>query len=66
MDNIWNKLKEIADSNNSFIKTCDVEAAGISRPIKNYFNSNADKRKLLKYSKALGVEEAVRTYTEVL
>ena len=34
--------------------------------IKDYFNSKADRRKLLKYSKVLGVEEKVRTYMEIL
>ena len=34
--------------------------------IKDYFNTRADRRKLLKYSKVLGVEEKVRTYMEVL
>ncbi len=34
--------------------------------IKDYFNTKADRRKLLKYSKVLGVEDRVRTYMEVL
>ena len=34
--------------------------------IKDYFNTRADRRKLFKYSKILGVEEKVRTYMEVL
>lgn len=34
--------------------------------IKDYFNTKADRRKLLKYSKVLGVEDKVRTYMEVL
>lgn len=33
MDGIWNTIKKIADENNGFIKTCAVEAAGISRPM---------------------------------
>lgn len=37
-----------------------------TQAIKDYFNTKADRRKLLKYSKALGVEEKVRTYMEVL
>ena len=34
--------------------------------IKDYFNTKADRRKLLKYSKVLGIEDKVRTYMEVL
>ena len=37
-----------------------------TQAIKEYFDSKTDSRKLLKYSKALGVEEKVRTYMEVL
>lgn len=37
-----------------------------TQAIKDYFNTKADRRKLLKYSKVLGVEEKVRTYMEVL
>ena len=37
-----------------------------TQAIKDYFNTKADRRKLLKYSKVLGVEEMVRTYMEVL
>lgn len=34
--------------------------------IRDYFNTKADKRKLLKYSKVFGVEDKVRTYIEIL
>ena len=34
--------------------------------IKDYFNTKADRRKLLKYSKVLSVEDKIRTYMEVL
>lgn len=37
-----------------------------TQAIKDYFNTKADRRKLLKYSKVLGVEDKVRTYMEVL
>lgn len=37
-----------------------------TQAIKDYFNIKPDRRKLLKYSKTLGVEERVRTYMEVL
>ena len=37
-----------------------------TQAIKDYFNTKADRRKLLKYSKVLGVEDTVRTYMEVL
>lgn len=37
-----------------------------TQAIKDYFNAKPDRRKLLKYSKVLGVEEKVRIYTEVL
>ena len=33
MDQIWNEIKRIADSGNGFLKTADIEAAGISRPM---------------------------------
>ena len=37
MDAIWIKMKIVADTNDGYIKTSDVEAAGISRPmIKKY------------------------------
>lgn len=37
MDAIWSRIKEIAENNNGFIKTCQVEELGISRPmIKKY------------------------------
>lgn len=36
-----------------------------TQAIKDYFNTKADRRKLLKYSKVLGVEDKVRTYMEV-
>lgn len=37
-----------------------------TQAIKDYFKSKVDGRKLLKYGKAFGVEEKVRTYMEVL
>lgn len=37
-----------------------------TQAIKDYFHINADRRKLLKYSKVLDVESKVRTYMEVL
>ncbi len=37
-----------------------------TQAIKDYFNTKADRRRLLKYSKVLGVEDKVRTYMEVL
>ena len=37
-----------------------------TQAIKDYFNTKADRRKLLKYSKVLDVEDKVRTYMEVL
>ena len=37
-----------------------------TQAIKDYFNTKADRRKLLKYSKILGIEDKVRTYIEVL
>ena len=40
MDAIWNKMKIVADTNDGYIKTSDVEAAGISRPmIKKYLDA---------------------------
>ena len=32
-DEIWEKIREIADSNNGYIRTSDIEIAGISRPM---------------------------------
>lgn len=43
-----------------------VDMQTYTQAIKDYFNTKADRRKLLKYSKVLGVEEKVRTYMEVL
>lgn len=37
-----------------------------TQAIKDYFNTKADRRKLLKYSKVLSVEDKIRTYMEVL
>ena len=37
-----------------------------TQAIKEYFNTKPDKRKLLKYSRILGVEAKVRIYMEVL
>lgn len=37
-----------------------------TQAIKDYFNEKTDNRKLLKYSKMLGVEDMIRTYIEVL
>lgn len=34
--------------------------------IKDYFKNHPDVRKLLKYGKAFGIEEKIRTYIEVL
>lgn len=37
MDQVWERIKEVAEENNGFIKTAQVEALGISRPmIKKY------------------------------
>lgn len=33
MDDIWNKMKEIAENNNGYIRTSQVEASSISRPM---------------------------------
>ena len=39
-DSIWEKIREIADLNNGYIRTSDVEAVGISRPmLKKYVNT---------------------------
>ena len=39
-DSIWEKIREIADLNNGYIRTSDVEAAGISRPmLKKYVDT---------------------------
>lgn len=40
MDVIWNKMKNVAECNDGYIKTSDVEAAGVSRPmIKKYLDA---------------------------
>ena len=40
MDEIWNKIKTIAERGSGCVKTSDVEAAGISRPmIKKYLDA---------------------------
>lgn len=40
MDIIWEKIRSIAESSNGYIKTSDVEVAGISRPmIKKYLDA---------------------------
>ena len=40
MDAIWNKMKNVAESNVGYIRTSDVEAAGVSRPmIKKYMDA---------------------------
>lgn len=60
---IYDKERCICD----LIKDKDkVDIQIYTQAIKDYFNTKADRRKLLKYSKALGVEEKVRTYMEVL
>lgn len=52
VDEIWNKIKTIAEHSSGCIKTSDVEAAGISRPmIKKYL----DARKLERVRKGLYV-----------
>ena len=33
MDKLWNEIKRLADSNNGFIRTSDIETAGISRMV---------------------------------
>ena len=33
MDDIWTRIKKIAEENDGFVKTCEVETAGISRPM---------------------------------
>ena len=33
MDQIWMRIKEVAETNNGFIKTAQVEGLGISRPM---------------------------------
>ena len=39
-DSIWEKIREIVDLNNGYIRTSDVEAVGISRPmLKKYVNT---------------------------
>ena len=37
-----------------------------TQAIRDYFNTKADRRKLLKYSKVFSVEDKIRTYMEVL
>ncbi len=37
-----------------------------TQAIKDYFSSTSDMRKILKYAKAFGIEEKIRTYMEVL
>ena len=32
-DTIWTKIQTIAEKSNGFVKTSDIEAAGISRPM---------------------------------
>lgn len=60
---IYDKERCICD----LIKDKDkVDIQIYTQAIKDYFNTKADRRKLLKYSKAIGVEEKVRTYMEVL
>ena len=40
MDQVWEKIQEIADSGEGFIRTADVEAAGISRTnLKKYMDA---------------------------
>ena len=37
MDHTWNCIREVAEKNNGFIKTAEIEEIGISRPrIKRY------------------------------
>lgn len=41
MDVIWNQLRELAASEDGYLRTSQVEAAGISRPVlKKYVDSN--------------------------
>lgn len=50
MDRIWEQLKSIAESGDGFIRTAQVEEAGISRPmLKKY----VDKRKLERVRKGI-------------
>ena len=37
-----------------------------TQAVKDYFSSTSDMRKILKYAKAFGIEEKIRTYMEVL
>ncbi|MBO5069799.1 MAG: type IV toxin-antitoxin system AbiEi family antitoxin domain-containing protein [Roseburia sp.] len=40
MDQIWMRIKEVAEANNGFIKTAQVEEQGISRPmLRKYTNA---------------------------
>ena len=40
-DEIWEKIRGIADSNNGYIRTSDIEIAGISRPmLKKYVDDS--------------------------
>lgn len=43
-----------------------VDLQVYSQAIKDYFKSNPNRRKLLKYGKVFGIEEQIRTYMEVL
>ena len=33
MDQIWTRINELAEANNGFVRTAQVEALGISRPM---------------------------------
>lgn len=73
-------ITEIRSPQGSLIKLyererciCDIvrdkekmDAQLFSQAIKDYFRTNSNPRKLLKYSKQFGIEEKIRTYMEVL
>ena len=44
----------------------DVDMQLYSGAIKEYFSDHSDMRKLLKYGKRFGIEDRIRTYSEVL
>lgn len=43
-----------------------IELQLFTQAIKDYFKTNPNNRKLLKYGKVFGIEDKIRTYMEVL
>lgn len=44
IDQIWKRIEEVAEQNNGFIRTSQVEELGISRPIDDFIKNEENNR----------------------